>query len=422
MNLFAALPDHAQLHRLVNLRTLAILAQLLALLAAWKILELKLNWLPMLIGITLLGMVNFLTRLRLRSNRPVIDIELFSQLSIDVFVLSLLLYYAGGSTNPFISLYLLPLVIAAATLPPHYTWAMAALTTTCYSLLMVYHIPLPHPDMNNTFNTHVLGMWMDFVISAMVVAYFVVKMAQAVRSRDNLLLQVREEILRNERIVALGTQAAGAAHELGTPLSTMAVVIGEMQHEVEDKHCELSLNLTLLDDQIRCCRRILDKILFNAQDSGTCTLQAADKFIMEVLDEWQLLRPSARYHYKSNPSLQVPTINVDVTLRAALMNLLNNAVDASTLAIEINTRWDSLNFVVEIHDQGTGLSEDVALKAGSAFFTTKIEGRGLGLFLANATIERLGGTVRLFNRTGGGATTELTLAISVSEPLSEIVI
>ncbi|MDD4928514.1 MAG: ATP-binding protein [Gallionella sp.] len=415
MNIFSSQPGHAQLQRLVNLRSLAVAAQLLTLLGVWQILEMDLQWLPMLTGIAFLATVNLLSWLRLQSRKPIGNPELFAQLSIDVLVLSLLLYYAGGSTNPFVSFYLLPLVIAAATLPARYTWGMAALTTACYSGLMVYHIPLPHnhQDMDNAFNTHVMGMWLGFVISAGVVAYFVVKMAQAVRHRDELLVQVREEILRNERIVALGTQAAGAAHELGTPLSTMAVVIGELKLDAVD--VQLRENLSLLDEQVRACRRILDKMMLNAQDSGTPSMLSADELMNEVLDEWQLLRPAALYHFRHGGTDTTARISVDVTLRAALMNLLNNAADASAQAIEIDTRQDRSNFILEIRDWGQGLSEEVALKAGSAFFTTKIEGRGLGLFLANATIERMGGTVRLYNRDGGGATTELTLPVAGNE-------
>ncbi len=412
MNIFSSLPGHAQLRRLVNLRSLAVAAQAFTLLAVWKILQLDMQWLPMIAGIASLAAINFFTFLRLTNSKPVSNLELFAQLSIDVSELSLLLYYAGGSTNPFISLYLLPLVIAATILPARYTWGIAALTTASYSGLMIYHIPLPHTDMemdmDNAFNIHVVGMWLGFVISAVVVAYFVVKMAQAVRSRDALLVQVREEILRNERIVALGTQAAGAAHELGTPLSTMAVVIGELLHDTDD--AQLRDSLTLLDEQLRACRRILDKIMLNAQGSGTSTLQAADELIEEVLNEWQLLRPTAHYRYSRNEPM--PAISVDVTLRAALMNLLNNAADASPQGIEINARCDDAHFIVEIRDYGTGLSEEVARKAGSAFFTTKKEGHGVGLFLANATIERMKGTVRLYNREGGGATTELTLPLA----------
>ena len=153
-------------------------------------------------------------------------------------------------------------------------------------------------------------------------------------------------------------------------------------------------------------------MLHNAQLTGAVTVQAADQFIAEVLNEWQLLRPTAKYHYNSNEPM--PNIRVDVNLRAALMNLLNNAADASELAIEITTRYDDENLIVQISDDGPGLSEEVTLKAGSAFFTTKTEGRGrgLGLFLANATVERMGGTVRLYNRDGGGAATELSLPIA----------
>ena len=259
------------------------------------------------------------------------------------------------------------------------------------------------------FSLHVLGMWLGFVLSAAIIAGFVVRMAQAVRQRDEMLARVREDILRNERIVALGTQAASAAHEMGTPLSTMAVVIGELRHDAAASQPGLRDSLAILDEQVRGCKRILDKILANAQGSGAASPQAADELMAELLDEWQLLRPAVQYHYHGSDVRPVPRIGADVTLRAALMNLLNNAADASPQPVEIFTRWDDANFTLEISDRGAGLSGDVALKAGSAFFTTKKEGRGLGLFLANATIERMGGTVRLYNREAGGATTELAL-------------
>lgn len=412
--ILSSLPGHGQLRRLVALRAMAVAAQLLTLGAVWKILELELDWQPMLLTVAALTGINLFTWLRLRSSKPVSNLELFAQLCVDVLALTILLYYGGGSTNPFVSLYLLPLVIAAATLPGRYTWGMAALTAACYSLLMFYYIPLPHNhhhEGDNAFNTHVMGMWLGFVISAMVVAYFVVKMAQAVRSRDEALVRVREEILRNERIVALGTQAAGAAHELGTPLSTMSVVIGELRHDAAAQP-EWREALVILDEQVRGCKRILDKMLASAQDVGGAVPLPADKLMAEVLDEWQLLRPTAQYQYRHDGAQPAPLVSADATLRAALMNLLNNAADAAPQAVDIRARWGSGQFTLEIHDHGKGLSEEVELKAGSAFFTTKSEGRGLGLFLANATVERLGGTVRLFNRETGGATTQLILPLT----------
>lgn len=414
--ILSSLSGRGQLRRLITLRSMAIMAQLLTLAAVWEILELELDWQPMLLTIGTLAAINLFSWLRLRNGKPVSNTELFAQLSIDVLALSVLLYYSGGSTNPFILLYLLPLVIAAATLPGRHTWGMAALTTACYSVLMFYYIPLPHNHQHegdSAFNAHVVGMWLGFVFSTVVVAYFVVRMAQAVRNRDETLARVREEILRNERIVALGTQAAGAAHELGTPLSTMAVVIGELQHDAAAQP-DLHESLGILNEQVQGCKRILDKILANAQVDRAAELQPADRLMAEVLNEWQLLRPTAQYRYHIDSPLPAPLVQMDATLRAALMNLLNNAADAAPAdtplqAIEIHLRWGNGNFTLEIHDHGEGLSEEAELKAGSAFFTTKAEGHGIGLFLANATLERLGGSVRLFNCEQGGATTEIIL-------------
>jgi two-component system sensor histidine kinase RegB len=412
--LISSLPGYGQLRRLVILRNVAVGAQLITLACVWQLLDMQLDWQPMLLTIATLAFINMLTWLRLRSERPVSNPELFAQLCVDVLALSVLLYFGGGSTNPFISLFLLPLVIAAATLPQRYTWGMALLTAACYSTLMFYYQALPHNhhdhNSDSAFNTHVMGMWLGFFISAVVVAYFVTQMAQAVRSRDEQLARVREAVLRNERIVALGTQAAGAAHEMGTPLSTMAVVIGELQHELQADQHALRDSLTILDEQVRGCKRILDKILSNAQHDGATALQTVDDMMSALLDEWQLLRPTARYHYENKT--RHGELDVDTTLRAALMNLLNNAADASPDGIEIIARCDTGHFILTVIDHGLGLSDEVARQAGAAFFTTKEEGRGLGLFLANATLERMGGTVRLSNNPEGGATTELTLPLS----------
>lgn len=409
---------HSHLRRIVLLRTIAVAAQCATLALVYRFLEIELEWLPMLATIAALAVLNLLSWWRLRADHPVSNPELFAQLCADVLALSILLYYGGGSTNPFISLFLLPLVIAAAALPRSYTWAMAGITTGCYTLLMKFYLPLPmggeHEGMDmpqdDAFNMHVIGMWMGFVISAAVIAYFVVKMAQAVRSRDETLARVREETLRNERIVALGTQAAGAAHELGTPLSTLSVIIGELK-------CDNAVlpewrdNLAILDDQVRVCKRILGKLLSNAQDSATQSIQPLEQFLADTLDEWQLLRPAVPCRYHATGAQPAPQLRIEPALRSALLNLLNNAADASPEGIDIEAHWDADNFMLKIHDHGQGLTPEAAARAGSAFFTTKEEGKGLGLFLANATVERMGGKVRLFNREGGGATIEVILPL-----------
>ena len=430
---FTAQTGHSHLRRLVMLRSIAVAAQGTTVALAYHFFAIDLQWLPMLASIVLLACLNLLTWLRLRNDSPVSNTELFAQLCADVLALSVLLYYGGGSTNPFISLLLLPLVITAATLPHSYTWAMTGITTGCYTLLLKFYVPLlithdalteaqvaemgmPDMDMSHAmppddaFNMHVIGMWLGFVISAGVVSYFVVRMAHAVRERDETLAKIREETLRNERIVSLGIQAAGAAHELGTPLSTLAVVIGELKRD-QAVLPEWRDNLAILDDQVRSCKRILGKLLDSAQDTGTQPIQSPEQFLAATLNEWQLLRPTVHCHYQADGKQPATQMNIDPSLRAALLNLLNNAADASPEKIDIETNWDDDHFTLKIHDCGKGLTPEVATRAGSAFFTTKEEGKGLGLLLANASIERMGGKVRLFNRESGGATTEVILPL-----------
>lgn len=441
-SLLALQTGHSHLRRLFLLRCGTILAQFATLILVHRFLSTDFAWTPMLGAVCFLTLVNLLTWWRLALNLPAGHLELFLQLGVDVLELTVLLYYSGGSTNPFVSLYLLPLVIAAATLPRRLTWGMAALTLACYSLLMVWYVPLPleghsqhlpaaamqemdhlHHNMDmamsppatagampleDAFNTHVLGMWLGFVISALVVAYFAVEMAREVRVRDAQLNRVREEILRNERIVSLGTQAAGAAHELGTPLSTMSVVIGEMRRDCSDP--ENQDNLNILNEQVRNCKRILDSLLAHAQE--TSSELSLEEFIRTVLDEWQLLRPTVQYRFQVKGIQPSPRMRADLALRSALLNLLNNAADASPDEMDILLLWNNESLKLEIQDHGPGLTSEAAARAGSAFFTTKQEGRGLGLFLANATLERLGGSVSLSNREGGGATTEVILPLA----------
>ncbi len=429
-SLFVSQTGHHHLRRLVALRAIAIVIQCATLYLVHRFLAMELPWLPVLSAVMALAALDLLTWLRLRIDRPVSNMELFSQLCADVLALTVLLYYSGGSTNPFVSLFLLPLVIAAATLPPSYTWSMAAFTTVCYTALMKYYVPLPIPHdqsgnlsgmdnmhrglaqiggmaRDNIFNLHVFGMWLGFVLSAVIIAWFVVRMAQAVRDRDESLSKAREETLRNERIIALGTQAAGAAHELGTPLSTMAVVIGELRHEnglLQEWHDSLAL----LDGQVRICRRILDKMLDKSQSSA---LQLPAKFIADTMEEWRLLRPATECRYRADICEDSARRSFDPALRPALLNLLNNAADASPERIEVEALSDGRELKFTIWDHGPGLTPEVASHAGSAFFTTKDEGHGLGLFLANATVDRLGGKVTLYNREGGGATTEVILPL-----------
>ncbi|MDE2388514.1 MAG: sensor histidine kinase, partial [Betaproteobacteria bacterium] len=294
-------PLSKNLQRLFLLRNIAIAAQCLTFaLVHWTI-DIIIPWAQMITVVAVLALLNLLTWIRLHRNWPVSHLEFFLQLLIDVSALSTLLYFSGGSTNPFISFFLLPMTIAAATLPWRYTWTMAVITIACYTLLLFNYVPLPHDHNKHLveFALHVSGMWLAFVLSTVIIAWFVVKMSSSIRERDQDLAKAREHALRNEQIIALGTLAAGAAHELGTPLSTMAVVAGELQQEYT-QDTEFQNNVHILRDQIAHCKQTLTQLLAKAGQARAehGNELPVDIFLSQILDKWKLIRPSVKFTYQ----------------------------------------------------------------------------------------------------------------------------
>lgn len=402
------------LRRLVWLRNIAILGQLVTIAVVVMVLELRL---PLPAFVTIIGAsagLNLLTWLRLRWPRPVGEIELFAQLLLDVVALTALLYFSGGSTNPFVLLYLLPLTLTAAALPWLYAWVMAAVTVACYTFLMFWYVPLPHAPTGHDaeFGLHVLGMWLGFVVSAWLIAYFAVKMAATVRERERVLAAMREEALRHERVLALGTLAAGAAHELGTPLSTMAVLVKDLVPE----QVVSAEKLAILRSQIARCKEILGSLSVAAgqvrAESGARL--PLDVYLEEVVRRWGDMRPGVQAQVRFDGVQPAPLIVAEQTLSQAIANILNNAADASPDSVELDGRWTQDELTLEIADRGAGFAPEVMARTGEPFVTTKApgEGLGLGLFLACTTLQRLGGTVHLFNRAGGGVRCRLTLPLA----------
>ena len=402
------------LHRLVVYRHLVVAGQLIGVAAA-VVTDFDLPLAPVLAIIALFATFNMITLLRLRRvERRVSEQELFLQLLGDVVILAALLHFTGGSTNPFVSLFLVPLTLAAAALPGRYTWAIAAAALCCYSLLMVWYVPLPHQHGEN-FNLHVLGMWFGFVLSAALISYFAVKMNATLRERERALAHAREERLRSERLVALGTLAAGAAHELGTPLATMAVLSKELENDCAALP-SVAGQLRILRGEIGRCKRILASLAVSAGQSQALggRRQALDDYLAEVAAQWRESHPQLALHHKWEGPQPAPQIVADQTLTHAFTNILNNAADASPHSVECRGRWSSDHLWLEICDRGAGISDMVEARLGEPFFTTKPdgEGMGIGLFLAQATIQRLGGSVQLLNRSGGGACTRIELPLA----------
>lgn len=209
--------------------------------------------------------INGFVYLRINKPWPISNSEFFGHLLLDIAGLSILLYLTGGANNPFVSYYLVPITIAAAILPWLYTWSLAALSLLCYSVLLFFYLPLPAlmtMDMSGQSGLpglHIMGMWFNFLVSAGLITFFVVKMAATLREQENKLTRYREDTLRDEQILAVAIQAAGTAHELGTPLNTVAVLVKEMANE-QAANAELSKQFKIIDEQIQRCKKKFKRV------------------------------------------------------------------------------------------------------------------------------------------------------------------
>lgn len=400
------------LRRVLVLKNIAVVGQTLAVLVVAKGMGMPL---PFAVIGTVLLVLNLLTWIRLKFAWPVREIEVFAQLLLDVLLLSALLYLAGGATNPFVLLLLLPLTIAAATLLAIYAWLLAAVIVACYTILMFVYIPLPHFHIDRVarLDSSAWFMWFGFVLGVGLVGYYVVKMGNTLRERERLLAEVRENALRDEHLVALGALAVGAAHELGTPLGTMAVVLKELEHEYAMQP-ELVKELHLLRDQVTRCKNTLSHMLSSTEqaraESGYSI--ALDCYLADLLAQWRSMRPSAQVTYRWTGPSPAPQIVAEQVLSQVITNILNNAADASEHNVEVEVSCNAEQLKIEVSDRGTGLTPSAETHAGKLFFTTKESGQGLGLFLVNATLRRFGGALSLSNRDGGGVCTRVTLPLA----------
>ena len=415
----------ANLRRLAIIRLILILGVLATLSYIYFSLSADIIHPVYLAILAALSLLNILTFWRLQHPWPVTDVEYSGQIICDIAGITTLLYFSGGATNPFVSYYLVPLSISAAILPWRVTWFIAGLSLSAYSMLLFYYQPLPilqpnphaaHADhMGSGFNLHILGMWFTFALSSALITYFVVKMANALRQQEQRQVATREDELRDEQILAVATLAAGTAHELGTPLATMTMLIDELIQEHQQPQ-PLNEDLLLLKNQLLNCKKILQGLVSTAEahhPHHSSTIEAKE-FIQKILDHWQVLRPEVTFNYTTNREYTSSPLPVDSTLEQAIVNLLNNAADANPNDIDVTLTRLKQQLQITIRDHGAGIDIAVAEQIGKPFISTKGKGLGLGLFLTHATINRYGGSIKLFNHPAGGTQAELYLPLAAS--------
>lgn len=404
--------------RLVWLRAFAIPGAAVALLLVGSFYDLPLRFTPLLTTIFILALVNFWTWRRLRTGAAIGHGEFFVQMLIDVLALTSILYYSGGATNPFAYLFLLPLAISATVLPRRYTWPMAAITAGCYSFLLFYRVPLPPfepPGGESSFVVHSIGMWLGFVLSAVLIAKFVVSMGETLREHERSLAEARERALRDERVIAVATLAAGAAHELSTPLGTMALLTDELAEEYpRERFPKLHDDLELLRGQIRKCKDSLSVISAAAGAGRADTARPAcvDDFVRHAVAEVRRLRPGASITVRVDGERPPPQIVVERTLMQALLNILHNAVDASPADVRVACNWNGEQVRIEVEDHGPGIRVKSLPPGREPARSTKDSGLGLGLFLTHTALSHHGGDISFADAPGGGARVTMRLPLA----------
>jgi two-component system sensor histidine kinase RegB len=402
-------------HRLFMLRNAEIVLIALGLAIATLYFKQELPLPPLLVTLALITGLNIYTWLRLGSGHTYGNGEIFTLMLLDVAGLSAVFFYTGGASNPFVWFYLLPLMIAATILPRWHTWTMAAVTVLCYSALFLIDTPAAREHAHHHadgFQMHVFGMWLGFVMSAGFVAVIIVGMANSLRERDHRLAEAREQALKNERLVALGTLAAGTAHELGTPLGTMAILAADLQQEYSGDS-GLQKKLGILQRQIARCKQALSS-LSSAAGAGRAEsghrMRVAN-YLDAVISEWREHRPAARVALHIEDNAPDAGIIAERTLTQALINVLDNAADASPDHVALHAAWTDTELALNISDRGPGLSAALISQLGRQPVSTKQEGLGVGLFISHATIERLGGGLTIGNRDHGGTLISIVLPL-----------
>jgi two-component system, sensor histidine kinase RegB len=397
----------------------AIAGQAIIICAARWALQIPLPLVPLFLILTVEVSTNAVAAAWARRQPDVQDWMLCAVMAFDVVLLTLLLYLTGGAYNPFSFLYVVHIALAAVVLRSPFTWALVALALAGFGSLFL----LPAWTLGATADAgahgehlrlHLQGMWVAFGVAAGFIVYFVQRVRRALSEREAELVAARELTARNEKFASLATLAAGAAHELSTPLSTIAVVAKELEHQLDHNGSATAVtDVRLIREQVSRCRDILQQMAADAgQGLGEISTRVAVEEVVRVATNGALAAERIVVSITERArgrSLQVPPR----ALAQALRGVLKNAVQASPAdrPVYLHVDRDADVWQIEVRDRGTGMPSAILQRAGEPFFTTKSpgQGMGLGLFLTRAVLARLGGRLDIESRPGHGTTARLVL-------------
>ena len=404
--------NRKNLLQLLWLRLIAIFGQVATILFVRYFLHIELPLTAMFSVLLLLVIVNCVSFYRYKSQKNISDKSLFIELLFDVTALTTQLYFSGGISNPFISLFLLQVIIGAILLRRIYAWLIAGITIFCYVWLSFNYQELHafhHHFEGDLFNLHLHGMLISYVFAAILLLIFVTKIIKNLREGDEKINLLKRQSLEKEQVIRMGLLATGAAHELGTPLSTISVILGDWKEMNMKK--DLLEDVEIIESQLARCKKILSEILI---DSGKerfeqATIAPVQEVFDDLIKEWTESRKPENliYNFEGKSDKK---ILLDDILTQAFFNIFDNALEESPVFISVSVLVGEDNVVISVEDQGKGFDKEIIKQIGKPNLTTK-NSSGLGLFLALNTLHRIDGDLKIENLSTGGAKVLVTIPL-----------
>lgn len=401
---------------LVQLRWLAAAGQLVAIWVSVHLLGVRLDIAPLIAVPALLIVINGLTLLLDRGRAGYTYVELLGALTLDMLALAWQLYFSGGTSNPFTFLFLMQIVIAAILLPPNWSVIVAAMAGVIVARLAFAHRPLDLPGgmFDGAIELFQLGNLVCFVLVAALLVFFVIRMDRNRRQSEEALAVLRQQAAEEQHIVRLGLLASGAAHELGTPMATMSVILGDWQrHPAIQTDPDLRDEVQDMASELRRCKSILSGILMSAGEArgDNPRITTLSEFLETIAAEWNE-RAGGVVRLHDTVRSDRPIV-ADPALRQIIGNVIDNALEVSPEFVELRAELNGGDIVLTVLDLGPGFAPAMLETYGRPYNSTKgRDGGGLGLFLVVNVVRKLGGRVEVENRAARGALVRLTIPMA----------
>lgn len=405
---------------LVTVRWVSIFGQLLAVALASLVLQIHLPLVDVAACIALLVFVN-LFALVVHNRRRLNENAATLYLAVDIIQYALLLYFTGGFENPFAMLMIAQVAVAAAVLNLGRMVLLSFLSILSATLLSIWNVPLAWPGGEVLIPPpYLLGQQIALIFAVAFIASYVWRISTEYRHMQSALYDSQLSLSRQRQLAALGAQAAAAAHELGSPLSTISIIAKDLYRDYANDH-ELKDDLTLLVQQVQRCSDILRDFSRNPerQEDPLVTAQPVSGMMHELAHQYAHERPGIGVNIDVASELSSVTMTHSPELMRSLGNLIQNAIQHAAAMVQVRLELYGMHRLrIIIRDDGVGFANSVLVRIGEPYLTTKARGTqnmGLGLFISQTLIESRGGQVRFRNHPQGGAEVMVTLPLEEKE-------